>query len=229
MNDAQEFGSWLLNVLSELTTSKRVKRRRLSSESEQSGSGSASSTVSNFFKFELVSNMSCPTFGCCHVAVKCEDIFLLQLNLIGNGKCDLSTLLQKFTSTETLEDSEMAMCDRCEVKCMSSRRIEINSTPALLIVQLKRFDASHQYLSNPVSFPLTGLIVTTASGAASFYDCVAISEFSEAHYVSYGQRSELNSWFYFNDTKAVVVTLKTMEHKSKNNKHAYLLFYLRRT
>ena len=227
MNDAQEFGNWLLDLLSELTTSKRAKRSRLSSDAEQSGS--ISSSVSNFFKFELISCMSCPTSGCCHVAVKREEIYLLQLNLIGDGKCNLNNLVQKFTATETLEDSEMAKCDRCGLKCISNRRIEINSAPTLLIVQLKRFDASRRYLSNPVSFPLTGFVVTAASGAESIYDCVAVSEFIEAHYVTYGQRGELSSWFNFNDAKTLAITSETMQRNCKNNTQAYLLFYIRRT
>lgn len=72
---------------------------------------------------------------------------------------DLRDCLLEFTSRETL--NQMLTCERCHEPRKTSKQLSLTSTPPVLVIQLKRFDAiSQKKLSTPVKFPIRDLDMT---------------------------------------------------------------------
>ena len=69
---------------------------------------------------------------------------------------DLRDCLLEFTSRETL--TQLLTCEACREPRRTSKQLSLTTTPPVLVVQLKRFDAiSQRKLSTPVKFPLHDL------------------------------------------------------------------------
>ena len=161
MQDAQEFGSWLIAALHEATDCQPVKRIRGSY-----AAGVESSRISSLFSASMTSSLRCADCG--RTSVTIGELLLLQLHLpSGKGKCDLVGLLREFVAEEILTADEIAKCDSCTQKSMSSKTPALTSAPPVLFVHLKRFHGNGRRRNNSVSFPLQGLVLPLAATAVS--------------------------------------------------------------
>jgi len=212
-HDAQEFSSWLLLALH---------------DSEKSN---PPSMFASLFTATMTSSLHCANKNCGFVSVTQNEYSILTLHFPKtDGLCTLEDLLQNFVAQEPLIGNNVANCQFCGQKSASSKALAIATTPAVLLVHLKRFHSNGLRRNNAVSFPLQGLrlpIADSATATTSTYDCVAVSNHYGAHYSTMAQRGARNSWFNIND----IVTSAVPQEQPINlqNTHAYLLFYIRRT
>ena len=185
----------------------------------------------SLFTATMTSSLHCANKHCGFISVKPNEYSILTLHFPkSDSLCTLEDLLQNFIAQEPLTGDNIADCQCCGQNSASSKTLAIATTPAVLLVHLKRFHSNGRRRNNPVSFPLQGLRfpttdVATATAATSSYDCVAISHHYGAHYAALAQRGPTNSWFYFNDIATSAVPRDPPINL--RNTHAYLLFYVR--
>ena len=67
--------------------------------------------------------------------------------------------LKEFNTVETLLEFS---CEHCETKCALEKQLSIKTLPAVLTIQLKRFDAVKQKkIAGKIAFPLNGLDISS--------------------------------------------------------------------
>ncbi|PAV68789.1 hypothetical protein WR25_20969 isoform A [Diploscapter pachys] len=121
-------------------------------------------------------------------------------------------------------------CKKCNRKVAAMRRTRILRPPAVLIIQLKRFNAwgnkirfpvtsdkeldlqRHMYNSEPQEYVLTSLVEHLGSGV------------DHGHYVSMNRGFDHDSWWLFDDEQVVSIP----PGKIYSNTNAYLLVYSRK-
>ena len=144
-DDAQEFPSWLLLALH---------------DSEKSN---PPSMFASLFTATMTSSLHCANKNCGFVSVTPNEYSILTLHFPkSDGLCTLEDLLQNFVAQEPLIGNNVANCRFCGQKSASSKALALATTPAVLLVHLKRFHSNGRRLNNAVSFPLQGLRLTNS-------------------------------------------------------------------
>ena len=67
---------------------------------------------------------------------------------------------QSFVQPEKLDSAEAWYCPRCKEHVQASKKLDLWTTPEVLILHLKRFQyttQSRRKIDAPITFPLTGL------------------------------------------------------------------------
>lgn len=123
--------------------------------------------------------------------------------------------IEEFKKEEVLSDSNAWYCPRCKDHRLARKKFELWSTPDILIVQLKRFNAFRTTATNIdktitlVDFPTYGLDLRDDVEAAEkrkppIYDLFAVDNhsggFGWGHYTAYAQNFNDRQWYVFNGT-----------------------------
>ncbi|KAG5860083.1 ubiquitin C-terminal hydrolase [Encephalitozoon hellem] len=130
----------------------------------------------------------------------------------------LNYCIDKFLEKEDLHPSELLYCEGCGEKKMFSKKIDLESLPTYLIIQLKRFQYVNSFpvkISTLVEYPLDEFRLGDAEyrviGVCN-HDSETVT--SSGHYVSYLWK---DGWYLCNDQK--------IERVDKIKKeHTYVLF-----
>ena len=139
----------------------------------------------------------------------------------------LAECLSLASVPEILDSENTWYCSTCQEHVQATKQYELYSVPQFLVLHLKRFKARvYEKLDLRVDFPLEGLEVRTLTGVET-YDLVAVANHAglafAGHYTAY-VRGKGKGWFEMDDE--AVMTINAREVVTK---HAYLLFYVRRS
>lgn len=150
-----------------------------------------------------------------------------------SGVFDLTKSFKMFQEVETLSAQDMWYCNKCKTHVQAEKKMELWTTPPVLILQLKRFSYTRynrDKLEDFVQFPLEGLDMRPfllGEQKESVYDLAAVSNhhgnLGGGHYTAYGRSSEDGQWYKFDDESTRVVNKENVITDS-----AYILYYIRR-
>uniref|UniRef100_A0A671RF00 ubiquitinyl hydrolase 1 n=1 Tax=Sinocyclocheilus anshuiensis TaxID=1608454 RepID=A0A671RF00_9TELE len=164
------------------------------------------SKIVDLFSGQLRSSLHCSV--CSHYS-NTFDVF-----------CDLSLPIPKKS------DYGRTMCERCNRRTETTKRLTIQRFPRILVMHLNRFTMSRYSISKstvPVSFPLNGLDLGPFGpvGCPVLYDLYAVCSHSGTvnmgHYTAACREEE--GWCYYNDSWWVQLFEKLQSNQ------AYVLFY----
>ena len=147
---------------------------------------------------------------------------------------DLGSCLQKFSKEETLSEDDMWYCSSCGDFRQATKKMEIWSTPDIIVIQLKRFTFTARFrekISCVVDFPIEGLDLSDhvlhPNEAGEVYDLFGVSRHSGGlgggHYTAVAKNSEDGEWYNYNDSH-----VSSSDAGRVVDASAYLLFYERR-
>ena len=153
---------------------------------------------------------------------------------------DLADCFERFTEREQLGEQDMWYCGKCKMHNRAYKKIDIWSTPDVLILHLKRFQygmghysVQRRKLNALVKFPIESLDLSKVllgpapPGAPPVYDLYAVSEHSGSlgggHYTAVCKNPRTNEWYSFNDSY-----VQPSSGEGAVTPRAYVLFYKRR-
>ncbi|XP_049763411.1 uncharacterized protein LOC126092050 [Schistocerca cancellata] len=139
--------------------------------------------------------------------------------------------LHAFSESEQLDEHNPWYCPVCQKNQCATKTLSVWRYPDYLIVYLKRFifhESMSMKLENKVTFPLSGLTVTSpyvlhhgVTLPYNLYACVChFGGASAGHYTAYTKNPRTNEWHYYNDD--IVTKQKPQEDDYSS---AYILFY----
>ncbi|XP_059396656.1 ubiquitin carboxyl-terminal hydrolase 21-like isoform X3 [Carassius carassius] len=188
------------------------------------------SKIVDLFSGQLRSSLHCSV--CSHYS-NTFDVFC-DLSLPIPKKSDygqtvtLRECLDLFSHEEKLDKENSPMCERCNRRTESTKRLTIQRFPRILVMHLNRFTMSRYSISKstvPVSFPLNGLDLGPfgpVDCGPVLYDLYAVCNHSGTvnmgHYTAACREEE--GWCYYNDSCVGEIT----EEKLQSNQ-PYVLFY----
>ena len=187
--------------------------------------------LSELFEGELLSKLTCQR--CSHsVAMSVPFKFLaISLPLDSNeqysyalpGTHDIYDLLDGFVRPEFITGYN---CTNCGVQDITEKKLDILSTPQILVLGLKRFKGIRK-LNDFVQFPLELSLeyVNVDNEQYQLYQIAGVvvhkgPSIAAGHYISYVYSEGI--WFEINDS-----SVREVEWEIVRNLRVYLLFYLR--
>ncbi|MBD3231166.1 hypothetical protein GF322_00735 [Candidatus Dependentiae bacterium] len=166
-----------------------------------------------------------------------------------NGKTHtLKACLNDYIKEEILQDYS---CDNCGHTTKGKKKIEFNSVPDVLIINLKRFKNDLQNgrfvkIQDPIIFDYSNFDFKTYLTEQAqelykdktSYDLVAFishngSSIDRGHYIAHNKDLETNKWYYFNDSTCYEIPereiIQQIQKDSPNQYSTpYILFYKKR-
>lgn len=238
--DAQEFLRYLLQGLHDDIN--RVKFRRNSYVRRDSYGGDAlgswkrykdtdDSLIVDLFAGQLKSTLRCTV--CNNDSITYDPFWDLSLPIPeGSRNASLRQCFNLFSSPEILDGPNEPFCERCKKKSRSSKKMEVNKFPKILVIHLKRFSATcyGQKLNMMVDCPTTLSNISEFASQNCLSDGCSYSLYGvvdhdgsnhSGHYTAKCRNPETKEWCEFNDTRVTkasttnIVTYKT-----------YILFYI---
>ena len=161
------------------------------------------------------------------------------LTVTDSKKADLNIdkLFESFSIPDKLESGNEWYCPKCKKHLLATKKMQIYSTPPILVIHLKRFKSQSSHSSyikkfeGLIDFPIKNLDMSkysiNSNGKESLYDLFAVSnhygELGIGHYTSYAFNFEKKSWHEFNDSHVTSITENGIVSTA-----AYVLFYKRK-
>jgi len=150
-----------------------------------------------------------------------------------NGIFDLAKSFKMFQEVETLSAQDQWYCNKCKTHVQAEKKMELWTTPPVLILQLKRFSYTRynrDKLEDFVQYPLEGLDMRPfllGEQKEAMYDLAAVSNhhgnLGGGHYTAYGRSSVDGHWYKFDDECTRMVNKEEVVTES-----GYILYYIRR-
>ncbi|VDL42470.1 unnamed protein product [Hymenolepis diminuta] len=156
-------------------------------------------------------------------------------NLNMKNACQLDCLLQSYFETEDASKEECVTCERCDKRKCFSKSTAICVLPHVLLISLKRFQASKcgwRKLTTPVEFPLSSLdmrpyLSEDVRIKETIYDLYGVvnhtGTLNEGHYYAHIKSESNGLWFRVNDVQFNEIPIQSVVTPD-----AYVLFYQRR-
>lgn len=146
--------------------------------------------------------------------------------------------LDMFSKSEVLSHNDLWRCPKCKEEKQATKKIELWSTPDILIIHLKRFESSRSFsgkIDATIEFPIEDLdlkehiaIENDEFNNDLAYDLFAVDNhyggIGGGHYTAFVKNFVDSNWYYFNDSSVRPVT----DPKESITGSAYLLFYKKR-
>ncbi|XP_056157698.1 ubiquitin carboxyl-terminal hydrolase 21 [Lampris incognitus] len=189
------------------------------------------SKIVDLFSGQLRSSLHCSV--CSHYSTTFDVFCDLSLPIPKRSSARELTLrecLDLFSQEEKLGEENAPMCERCNRRTESTKRLTIQRFPRVIVIHLNRFTMSRWSISKStvhVSFPLINLDLGPygpADCGPVLYDLYAIC--NHAGTVNMGHYTacclEENGWCFYNDSSVTPVS----ENQLQSNQ-AYVLFYQR--
>ncbi|GIY32273.1 ubiquitin carboxyl-terminal hydrolase 2 [Caerostris extrusa] len=200
------------------------------------------SLIVDLFAGQLKSTLKCMT--CNNDSITYDPFWDLSLpvpelessdgnNMCCNNILDTEILLLRqcfnlFSSPEILDGSNKTFCEACKKKSRSSKKIEVNKFPRVLVIHLKRFSASSygQKLNMMIDCPQVLGNMSEFSAQNSIGDSYVLygvvdhdGSNNSGHYIAKCRNPYTKEWHEFNDSR---VSKATNIVTSKS----YILFYI---
>ena len=158
-------------------------------------------------------------------------------NRRGRGKpIDLNQCIEAFCEKETLSENDAWYCSKCkDFKC-ASKKIDLWSSPDLLIIHLKRFSYTRNWrdrINTLVKFPINGLdlrnyLKSEDHKKDAIYDLYAVSNhmggMGGGHYTAYAKNLDNKQWYHLDDSR----TTKVQNTANIVSSAAYVLYYYKK-
>jgi len=193
------------------------------------GLSGSSRLLESLFNGKFRSRITCQR---CGSHSDCFDPFM-DVSLDVAACNSLEDCLKRFTAVEILQGVNLYKCKNCDIKVVAHKQFSIHQLPAVLTVQLKRFDVTrnragkiHRRISFPESLRLGSYLSIRDDDIA--YSLVGVvvhigSSLSSGHYVAFC-RGPNGFWYKCDDECVTQVKLETVLSEMSG---AYLLFYER--
>jgi len=148
---------------------------------------------------------------------------------------DLFDCIKAFTKEEILSEQDPWYCSKCKDFRQASKKFDIWTLPAILIIHMKRFSYTRLWrdkISTLVDFPIDGLdmspyVVSKEQKDNAIYDLFAVSNhmggMGGGHYTAYCKNLSDHKWYCYDDSRVSTATESDIKSDS-----AYVLFYQRR-
>ncbi|KAJ3013885.1 UNVERIFIED_CONTAM: Ubiquitin carboxyl-terminal hydrolase 15 [Siphonaria sp. JEL0065] len=157
----------------------------------------------------------------------------------------LENCLQEFLKEELMSTNDLWYCPECKAHKQIKKKLDLETTPEVLIFHLKRFsssgggssaggfrNSSSRKIEALVQFPLTGLDVSPymsgPNDANNIYDLYAVSNhmggLGGGHYTAFVKSIEDGNWYDMDDHRT-----RQIREENVVTSDAYLLFYKRRS
>ncbi|KAK9808564.1 hypothetical protein WJX73_009169 [Symbiochloris irregularis] len=239
--DAHEFLNYLLNECSELLEKEQVQKHKASSTLQGTNGAPPTTWVHELFQGKLVNETRC--LQCETVTNREEAFYDLSLEIEQNSS--LTSCLQNFSSTETLDADDKFFCDKCQCLQEAQKRMKVKMLPRILCLHLKRFKYIEQYdrmrkLMYRVVFPFELKLRNTTDDCQQADQEMALfgvvvhvgSGPNHGHYVSFVKSH--GNWLYFDDENVELTDEETVQSAFGSTQeygscmdHGYILFYER--
>ncbi|KAM6976466.1 ubiquitin carboxyl-terminal hydrolase 21 [Aplochiton taeniatus] len=190
------------------------------------------SKIVDLFSGQLRSSLHCSI--CSHYSTTFDVFCDLSLPIPKRGSAggvSLKECLDLFSQEEKLDEENAPMCERCNKRTVSTKKLSIQRFPQVIVIHLNRFAMSRWSICKSkvcVSFPLTNLDLGPYGPADSgpvLYDLYAVCNHSGT--VNMGHYTacclEENGWCFYNDSSVTPVSENQLQ-----SSQAYVLFYQRK-
>ncbi|CAF0917988.1 unnamed protein product [Adineta steineri] len=165
-----------------------------------------------------------------------ENNTIMQCSIPQPIVCSLEDCLNSYCEKELLVGDNKYQCDTCKSKQNGDTKMEICSTPQVLLIALKRFQANGPgkldyavtyeevlHLDNWLSKDYSAKITESHK---IYHLCAVIihrgEDMESGHYICYVKNEITNEWYEANDE-----SIKKVEFVFDKNKEVYLLCYVR--
>ena len=166
------------------------------------------------FGFNLESRIKCKLINCLDKSITSNKELILNLNV----KETLEESFNDFFEREVL--SNQYTCNKCNIKSIASKRLNIKLYPNNLLICLKRFSFNNNCCSKINDHTTVPLIIELSSNIYKLQGAIIHSgSYNGGHYIYIGLVD--NIWYLFNDND--VSELKTNINDELLN--SYLLYY----
>eukprot|EP00850_Spirogloea_muscicola_P004443 SM000019S04987 [mRNA] locus=s19:313764:317578:- [translate_table: standard] len=221
--DAHEFVRHLLEALHRACLPPAIARN------PAAAAASTATLVHRIFGGRLRSQVRCTACGHCS---NTYDPFL-DLSLEVSRADSVDKALRRFTATEVLDGSNKYKCASCGRRVCAEKQLTIERAPAVLALQLKRFDHQGSHSGKIDKLVHFGTVLDLAPFLSSReqagqvrYDLYAVLVHAgwsthSGHYYCFACTAS-GIWHALDDTRVRQVSQKTVLEQK-----AYLLFYLR--
>jgi ubiquitin carboxyl-terminal hydrolase 2/21 len=206
---------------------------------------SNSSIITDEFCGQLISTTQCSV--CNEVYTKFEPFYDISLP-VPEGNTDLQTLddcIREYTKVEQLDVDNMFECKKCCCKCVGTKRLQVSILPNVLVLHLKRFEATQttnddgtitfgmKKVQTKVKFPTIDYNASSIAYDSNtlpsqpmynlFAVCNHVGEtMSCGHYTATCIDPHTNSWYSFDDKD-----VQKLSEPNFNYSEAYMLFYVK--
>lgn len=183
------------------------------------------SGITEIFTGFLYSSITCPE--CLYISNVFEPFLILSLPIFKN---DIYDCLIEFNKSEKLDNNNLWLCDKCNNNISAIKKIEIWTTPPILVIQFKRFNSLLQKNNSFINYPLDNfnikIITSKYQNINTTYKLISvinhIGNMNGGHYYSYCIDEELKKWYEFNDSEVNEIPINNII-----NNNAYMLYYIR--
>lgn len=166
------------------------------------------------FGFNLESRIKCKLINCLDKSITSNKELILNLNV----KKNLEESFNDFFSKEVL--SNQYTCNKCNIKSIASKRLNIKTYPNNLLICLKRFNFINSCCNKINDQEQIPLIIELSSNIYKLHGAIIHSgSYNGGHYIYVGLVE--NIWYLFNDNH--VSELRTNINDELLN--SYLLYY----
>ncbi|XP_069797244.1 ubiquitin carboxyl-terminal hydrolase 2-like isoform X2 [Narcine bancroftii] len=188
------------------------------------------SKIVDLFVGQLSSTLRCTSCGykSSTFEVFCDLSLPIPKKMSVPSRVTLADCLSLFTAEEELDAENAPMCERCNQKKRSTKKLMIQRFPKILVLHLNRFAFSHYAIrkcTTFVDFPLYGLSLRHCSAdkaGNSVYDLYAVCNHTGTvnggHYTAYCKSS--SKWHVYNDSRVSLI-----QDNQVVSSESYLLFY----
>lgn len=238
--DAHEFLCYLLQGLHD-----DVNRARGRSTSRIRGSENDSisswlnyqarddSMILDLFGGQLKSTLKCTE--CNNESITYDPFLDLSLPLPeGSRRATLNDCFNLFAQPEVLDGSDKPNCDVCKKKTKSTKRMQVQKFPKILVFHLKRFSSTRfgQKLNMLVDFPaklgdMSELAASVYISHGCNYKLFGVVDHegsnNSGHYTAKCKNPKTNEWNNFNDRRVCKVDGTLVSN------NAYMLFYIQQS
>ncbi|XP_055926811.1 ubiquitin carboxyl-terminal hydrolase 2-like isoform X1 [Argiope bruennichi] len=187
------------------------------------------SLIVDLFAGQLKSTLKCMT--CNNDSITYDPFWDLSLPIPeGYRNTSLRQCFNLFSSPEILDGTNRPYCEVCKKKTRSSKKIEVNKFPRVLVIHLKRFSASSygQKLNMMIECPLilgniSEFAAQNSIGDGCSYVLYGVVDHdgtnNSGHYIAKCRNPFTKEWNEFNDSR-VTKASSVVTNKS------YILFYI---
>ncbi|XP_032948951.1 ubiquitin carboxyl-terminal hydrolase 21 isoform X4 [Rhinolophus ferrumequinum] len=188
------------------------------------------SKIVDLFVGQLKSCLKCQACGYRSTTfeVFCDLSLPIPKKGFAGGKVSLRDCFSLFTKEEELESENAPVCDRCQQKTRSTKKLTVQRFPRILVLHLNRFSASRGSIKKSsvgVDFPLQRLSLgdfASDKAGSPVYQLYALCNHSGS--VHYGHYTALcrcqTGWHVYNDSRVSPVSENQVA-----SSEGYVLFY----
>jgi ubiquitin carboxyl-terminal hydrolase 4/11/15 len=161
-----------------------------------------------------------------------QSIRLKQTESIDINECLLQYILEERLSER---ESNKLYCDKCGLKTIPTKKVDLNYLPKVLIIQLKRFNytPNRRYkVDTVIEFPIKDLnmepyVKHNLDNSSLLYDLIAVSyhlgSLYGGHYIAVAKNYLNKKWYEFNDAN-----VREINEYDIDMTDAYVLVYLKK-